>query len=67
MTDTDNKEEWKKMMAQEFQQLEEHSTWGTGTNLQCKDKDPTFDIGTMLQAISRWGDQEAQGAYLCAR
>jgi hypothetical protein len=21
----------------------------------------------MLQAISRWGDQEAQGAYLCAR
>jgi hypothetical protein len=27
MTDTDNKEEWKKAMAQEIQQLEDHGTW----------------------------------------
>jgi hypothetical protein len=27
MTDTDNKEEWKKVMAQEIQQLEDHGTW----------------------------------------
>jgi hypothetical protein len=27
MTDTDKKEEWKKMMAQEIQQLEDHGTW----------------------------------------
>jgi hypothetical protein len=27
MADTDNKEEWNKVMAQEIQQLEDHSTW----------------------------------------
>jgi hypothetical protein len=27
MTDTDNKEEWKRAMAQEIQQLEDRSTW----------------------------------------
>jgi hypothetical protein len=27
MTDADNKEEWKKAMAQEIQQLEDHGTW----------------------------------------
>jgi hypothetical protein len=27
MTDTDNKQEWKRVMAQEIQQLEDHSTW----------------------------------------
>jgi hypothetical protein len=27
MTDTDNKEAWKKAMAQEIQQLEDHGTW----------------------------------------
>jgi hypothetical protein len=28
MTDTDNKEEWKKAMAQEIQELEDYGTWG---------------------------------------
>jgi hypothetical protein len=27
MTDTDNKQEWKRAMAQEIQQLEDHGTW----------------------------------------
>jgi hypothetical protein len=27
MTDTDNKQEWKRVMAQEIQQLEDHGTW----------------------------------------
>jgi hypothetical protein len=27
MTDTDNKQEWKRAMAQDIQQLEDHGTW----------------------------------------
>jgi hypothetical protein len=27
LTDTDNKQEWKRVMAQEIQQLEDHGTW----------------------------------------
>jgi hypothetical protein len=40
---------------------------GTSTNLWYKDKHLTFDMSTTLQAISRWWDQEAQGAHLCVR
>jgi hypothetical protein len=39
----------------------------TSNNLWCKDKDPIFDMGTTLQPISRWQDQEAQGMHLHAR
>jgi hypothetical protein len=67
MTNTDNKEEWKKGNGTRDSIVGGSWHLGTSTNLRCKHKDPTFDIGTTLQTISRWQDQEAQGAHLHVR
>ncbi len=68
MTDTDKKEEWKKMMAQEIQQLEDHGTWeqvrisDTKTNispltwvLHCK-QSPDGEIKKLKVHICVWGN-----------
>jgi hypothetical protein len=68
MTDADNKEEWKKAMAQEIQQLEDHGTWE-----QAPISDARTKILLLTWVLRRkrspdgWRDQEAQGAHLCAR